>query len=666
METNHNEKQLLPIGTLLQHGKYRVEKHLASGGFGNTYIIVNTGFDRKFAMKEFFLQGINQRGKDSTTVTISNEVNGSTFLSQKNKFIKEAKRIIDLHNPYIVRVHDLFEENDTAYYVMDYVEGASLNHQMKSIQAPLAESEVRRLLPQMLDALSAAHQKGILHLDIKPNNIQMTAEGNIVLIDFGASKQIGIDGTENYSTSTAMCYTPGFAPSEQMDKRFEHLGAWTDIYALGATLYNLLTNETPPLISEISEEGAESFHFPVTVSQEMQQLIIWMMEVSRKKRPQTVEEVKARISSTAEPSETPTTANVTDTEKTRVVPDSVGVEKTVPVADERTVPIADERTVPIGAKEFQTPGVKNEQTAYREPLFMRIIGLLIAFLGFVKGIWAFGVDSMCNIAEYSIVFISTSLLVAAGLSIFLNKKTSTWLLVAATLFPNVYVFIGGVAGINEGWPFSIFCTLILFVVLLIKLIVLKARSNLIPVEGKQSFMQQIKNNNPVVLVAFFLFILFLFGWVWYNGFNINSLIRREFPISPIYYIFAMLSVAFQFLVLFILLSRVIISHQRSSWLLGGWFVIWAIHSYCLQIYIRAGFSDIDHMVPLIIASFMLLAILFLPKGVVSNWKAMRNDIIDDTAINMLMVYAVIGIITCFCFSLLYNQIFEMILSDLSW
>ena len=390
------------------------------------------------------------------------------------------------------------------------------------------------------------------------------------------------------------------------------------------------------------------------------------MEVSRKKRPQTVEEVKARISSTAEPSETPTTANVTDTEKTRVVPDSVGVEKTVPVADERTVPIADERTVPFGAKEFQTPGVKNEQTAYREPLFMRIIGLLIAFLGFVEGIWAFGVDSMCNIAEYSIVFISTSLLVAAGLSIFLNKKTSTWLLVAATLFPNVYVFIGGVAGINEGWPFSIFCTLILFVVLLIKLIVLKARSNLIPVEGKQSFMQQIKNNNPVVLVAFFLFILFLFGWVWYNGFNINSLIRREFPISPIYYIFAMLSVAFQFLVLFILLSRVIISHQRSSWLLGGWFVIWAIHSYCLQIYIRAGFSDIDHMVPLIIASFMLLAILFLPKGVVSNWKAMRNDIIDDTAINMLMVYAVIGIITCFCFSLLYNQIFEMILSDLSW
>lgn len=291
METNYNEKQLLPIGTLLQHGKYRVEKHLASGGFGNTYIIVNTGFDRKFAMKEFFLQGINQRGDNSTTVTISNEVNASSFLSQKNKFIKEAKRIIDLHNPYIVRVHDLFEENDTAYYVMDYVEGASLNHQMKSLQAPLPEGEVRRLLPQMLDALSAAHQKGILHLDIKPNNILMTAEGNIVLIDFGASKQVGIDGTKNYSTSTAMCYTPGFAPSEQMDKRFDHLGAWTDIYALGATLYNLLTNETPPLISEISEEGAASFHFPVTVSTEMQKLVIWMMEVSRKKRPQTIDEI---------------------------------------------------------------------------------------------------------------------------------------------------------------------------------------------------------------------------------------------------------------------------------------------------------------------------------------------------------------------------------------
>lgn len=637
METNHNEKQLLPIGTLLQHGKYRVEKHLASGGFGNTYIIVNTGFDRKFAMKEFFLQGINHRGDDSTTVTISNEVNASTFLSQKNKFIKEAKRIIDLHNPYIVRVHDLFEENDTAYYVMDYVEGASLNHQMKSLQAPLAENEVRRLLPQMLDALSAAHQKGILHLDIKPNNILITAEGNIVLIDFGASKQIGIDGTENYSTSTAMCYTPGFAPSEQMDKRFEHLGAWTDIYALGATLYNLLTNETPPLISEISEEGAESFHFPVTVSQEMQQLIIWMMEVSRKKRPQTIDEIKARISRRAEQSDAPMAANVTDTEKTRVVSDSVEFEK--------TVPIVDEKTVPVGAKEAQTPKIKNEQTAYKAPLIIRAIGLLISFLGFVGGVYALLAGELYGFEEPCLVLVSMLLFVAAGFTTFMNKIINTWFFVAATLLPNTILFVSG------EWPVSIFCSFIIFIFLLVKLIVLKARSNPFPVEGKQSFMQQIKNNNPVVIVAFVLFILFFFGWVWYNGF---------YETWECYWYWPLLSVAFQFIVLFILLSRVVISHQRSSWQLGGWLVIWAIYSYLLQTYIIEGLSDIDHMVPLIIALFMLLAILFLPKGVVSNWKAMQNDMIDNTTINMLIVYAIIGIITCFCFSLLHRQIFEMI------
>ena len=120
---DYDEKQLLPIGTMLQHGKYRVERHLASGGFGNTYIVLNTGFSRKFVLKEFYMQGINQREKDQTTVSVSNEMNNALFSSQLEKFEKEAKRIIDLYNPHIIRVHDLFRENETAYYVMDYVDG---------------------------------------------------------------------------------------------------------------------------------------------------------------------------------------------------------------------------------------------------------------------------------------------------------------------------------------------------------------------------------------------------------------------------------------------------------------------------------------------------------------------------------------------------------------
>ena len=320
---DYDEKQLLPIGTMLQHGKYRVERHLASGGFGNTYIVLNTGFSRKFVLKEFYMQGINQREKDQTTVSVSNEMNNAMFSSQLEKFEKEAKRIIDLYNPHIIRVHDLFRENETAYYVMDYVDGKSLSEIMNQNGSPMKEGEVWGLMPQLFDALSAAHKKDILHLDIKPGNILMDAEGKVVLIDFGASKQVNINGKDTYSTSTAMCYTPGFAPSEQIDKRMQHLGAWTDIYALGATLYNLLTRQCPPLPSEISDEKENAFLFPEEVSPKMRQLIIWMMQIGRKDRPQSIDEIKARINSGANHSDAPTTDIKTDTEKTRKVPQSI-------------------------------------------------------------------------------------------------------------------------------------------------------------------------------------------------------------------------------------------------------------------------------------------------------------------------------------------------------
>ena len=642
---DYDEKQLLPIGTMLQHGKYRVERHLASGGFGNTYIVLNTGFSRKFVLKEFYMQGINQREKDQTTVSVSNEMNNALFSSQLEKFEKEAKRIIDLYNPHIIRVHDLFRENETAYYVMDYVDGKSLSEIMNQNGSPMKEGEVWGLMPQLFDALSAAHKKDILHLDIKPGNILMDAEGKVVLIDFGASKQVNINGKDTYSTSTAMCYTPGFAPSEQIDKRMQHLGAWTDIYALGATLYNLLTLQCPPLPSEISDEKENAFLFPEEVSPQMRQLIIWMMQIGRKDRPQSIDEIKARINSEPNHSDAPTTEIKTDTEKTRKVPSFVEVQKTVPSVDEITKP--------VGAKEAQTQKINNALTAYKEPMFIRVAGFLIASLGLLEGICAMFFCQKNDMEDLWIVLVSsTLLLVSAGLTTYMNKKISIWLLISATLLPNVFFII---FGDEKAWRFSVFFTFILFVVLLAKLIVLKNRLNPFLAEGKQSFVQQIKNNNPVVLIAFAFFILFAFGWVWYNGFDIYSLTRRGFIAFPDIYLCAMLSVGFQFLVLFILLSRVVILHRRAGWLLGGWFVIWAIYSYSFKTYITAGTSDIDHMVPLIIALFMFLAVLFLPKGVIANWKTMRSDILDSTAINMLMIYAVIGIITCFCFSLLNIQ-----------
>lgn len=284
-----DQHSLLPIGTLLQMGKYRIDRYLSSGGFGNTYVITNLQFEEQFAMKEFFMKGINERNEDNTTISVSNKTNRPQFEQQREKFKKEARRLRKLTNRHIVQVHDLFEENETSYYVMDFVDGESLSNHMKRTGKPITEKEAMNILPQVLDALATVHEKGIWHLDLKPGNIMVDKSGNAVLIDFGASKQM--NSSEGYTTTTtAMCYTQGYAPPEQIDQNMAQIGPWTDIYALGATLYNILTKNQPPTVSEMFISGA--FTFPKPVSKKTQHLIRWMMKPNRQARPQSVEEIR--------------------------------------------------------------------------------------------------------------------------------------------------------------------------------------------------------------------------------------------------------------------------------------------------------------------------------------------------------------------------------------
>lgn len=251
---------MLPVGTVLR-GTYRIEKHLASGGFCNTYLAKNTAFDEVCAIKEFFIKGVCERDDDTCTVSVSNSENTLSFEQQRGKFKKEARRLRSIRNEHVVQVHDLFEENGTAYYVMDFVDGCSLSAQLKSMGKGLAEEMVWDYLRQVLDGLAAVHAAGIWHLDIKPGNIMLDKQGCIKLIDFGASKQSDAEG--GVTTSSAICYTPGYAPSEQMAQSYDKFGPWTDFYALGATLYKLLTNQTPPLPTDLSEdETADKRHPP--------------------------------------------------------------------------------------------------------------------------------------------------------------------------------------------------------------------------------------------------------------------------------------------------------------------------------------------------------------------------------------------------------------------
>lgn len=284
---------MLPVGTVL-HNTYRIDKHLASGGFGNTYKATNIEFDETVAIKEFYMKDDCQRGEDGSTVSFVNPDKKAVFEEQKAKFKKEAKRLRSFHDDRIISVHDLFEENGTAYYVMDYINGESLKDRLTRLGRPLTEEEVKPLLVDILTALETVHDEGFLHLDIKPANIMVDGQGDIKLIDFGSSKQLDKENG-GATVLTAQTRTDRYAPREQMEANYGKYGPWTDLYALGATLYNLLTAKRPPLPSDIDDDESTDKHvalpFQNGVSDGMRKTVVWMMNTDRTKRPQDVNEV---------------------------------------------------------------------------------------------------------------------------------------------------------------------------------------------------------------------------------------------------------------------------------------------------------------------------------------------------------------------------------------
>ena len=283
-------------GTSLQNGKFTIVRNLGQGGFGITYEAINTKLDKSVVIKEFFMADICNRSNDGATVIVPLKSKRELFLHQKIRFCDEAKRLALLDTPHIVAVHDLFEENDTAYYVMDYLNGENLDARLKRTGKPLEESEVLVVLGQMLSALKYIHglSPSLFHLDIKPSNIMVDEKGNFVLIDFGASKNAS-KTKEGVSLTTNLAYTEGFAPREQMSQDFDKIGPWTDLYSLGATLYNLLTNKMPARPLDIDDDHSADKHialpFPDNVSDRTRQLVLALMSTDRFSRPQSVDDV---------------------------------------------------------------------------------------------------------------------------------------------------------------------------------------------------------------------------------------------------------------------------------------------------------------------------------------------------------------------------------------
>jgi len=194
----------LSIGSTLQNGKYEIVKVLGQGGFGITYLAIHTLLDKKVAIKEFFPKDFCDRDSDTSHITLGTSSSAGLVSKLRVKFVKEAKNIAKLNHPNIVPIQDIFEENNTAYYLMDYIEGESLGDIIKRNGA-LTEERAIHYIRQIALAIDYMHSKSMNHLDIKPGNIMIRKSDDMpILIDFGTSKQYDEDGSQ---TSTM---APGF------------------------------------------------------------------------------------------------------------------------------------------------------------------------------------------------------------------------------------------------------------------------------------------------------------------------------------------------------------------------------------------------------------------------------------------------------------------------
>ena len=239
------------------------------------------------------------RASDSRGVTLGTEGNRETVDRYRQKFLKEARSIARLNHPHIVRIIDVFEENGTAYYVMEYVAGGSLSDRVGR-QGALSESEATRYIRQVADALTYIHTQRMTHLDVKPANIMLTDKDEVVLIDFGLAKQYD-SATGHQTSSTPVGISEGYAPLEQyMQGGVGEFSPETDVYALGATYYKLLTGQTPPSASSVNEDGLPLEPLKSRgVTPQVITAITHAMEGRRRDRPKTVAEFLAEFDGVA-------------------------------------------------------------------------------------------------------------------------------------------------------------------------------------------------------------------------------------------------------------------------------------------------------------------------------------------------------------------------------
>ncbi len=288
----------LKSDTLLKRGEYRIVDSLGRGGFGITYLAEQVNLHRKVCIKEFFPKDYYKRDEDSVSISLLSDGFAESMNKFKAKFVKEAQTIATLNHANIIPIHDVFEENGTAYYVMDYIEGESLSERVKRGGA-MSERDAVAYIKQVASALEHIHEQQIMHLDVKPGNIMVRSkDDHAILIDFGLSKHY--DATSGEATSTTpVGVSHGYAPMEQYRPGgVSTFSPETDIYSLGATLYYLVTGSVPPLAADIADDGLPAL--PTHLSHGVRTAIERSMTEKRKDRPHTIKEFLALLDSDAD------------------------------------------------------------------------------------------------------------------------------------------------------------------------------------------------------------------------------------------------------------------------------------------------------------------------------------------------------------------------------
>ncbi len=274
----------LKPGTILE-GKYLVGEMLGQGGFGITYIGLDLLLEQKVAIKEYFPTSTGMVTRENrSTVVWSSAMAGKTGTQKGfDSFLKEARKMAKLGGiPNVVGVKSVFTQNETAYIVMDFIEGETLQKKLQR-EGPMPFDTCLSLLTPIMRALAEVHRHGIIHRDISPDNIMVRPDGKLILLDLGAAKDLDIQGRDGAMQSTQMVAKQGFSPIEQY-RNNAGIGPWTDVYAMAATIYYCCTGTVPP--SAVDRLMSDTLTCKPRLTKEQFEVLAAGMNVLPQKRPQ--------------------------------------------------------------------------------------------------------------------------------------------------------------------------------------------------------------------------------------------------------------------------------------------------------------------------------------------------------------------------------------------